>query len=320
VTGPAAPTGDAPVVSVVMPFLNAERFIAEAIESVLAQTYGSWELLLVDDGSTDRGPAIARGYAAERPGQLYCLSHPGGTNRGASASRNLGLARARGRYIAFLDADDVWLPTKLADQVPLLDAHPEAAMLYGFTQSWYSWTGRPEDRDRDHVPPLGVEPDQVVAAPKLFVLFLRQRARTPCTCSVLIRREALERVGGFEEAFRYIYTDQVLYAKLTLRDAVFVARGCWDRYRRHPDSSCFRVKASGEGPSARLTYLDWVVKHLRANRVDDPEIWRAVRREFLPYRHPVLYRVLRKAKRAVAAFRSSRITPPVRSMPWTNQL
>src|SRR5215211_6343875 len=110
-----------PLVSVVIPFLNAERFIQEAIESVFAQTYDNWELLLVDDGSNDGSTRIALEYAERNSGRVRYLQHPGHRNRGVSASRNLGISSARGEYIAFLDADDVWLPHKLEQQVEILN-------------------------------------------------------------------------------------------------------------------------------------------------------------------------------------------------------
>src|SRR5206468_2884667 len=81
----------APTVSVVVIFLNAERFLDEAIQSVMGQTYPHWELLLVDDGSTDGSSAIARGYTERQPNRVRYLEHPGHRNAGMSASRNLGL-------------------------------------------------------------------------------------------------------------------------------------------------------------------------------------------------------------------------------------
>lgn len=98
------------LVSATIAFLNAEKFLAETIESVLAQTYPNWELWLVDDGSTDGSSQIARDYAARHADRIHYLEHPGHENRGKSASRNLGLRHARGRYVTWLDADDVWLP------------------------------------------------------------------------------------------------------------------------------------------------------------------------------------------------------------------
>src|SRR6266536_2693170 len=160
-----------PVVSVIIIFWNAERFIQEAIESVLMQAYANWELLLVDDGSTDGRTDIARRHAHQYPGRVNYFEHPGHRNRGMSASRNLGIRNAQGAYIAFLDADDVWLPNILEEQVGILEAYPEAAMVYGPIEYWYSWTGNPEDCERDYVEKLGVTPNAVIEPPKLLPLF-----------------------------------------------------------------------------------------------------------------------------------------------------
>src|SRR5918997_1425231 len=117
------------LVSTILPFLNAEKFIEEAIESVFAQTYDDWELLLIDDGSTDGSTRIALQYAERHRGRVRYLEHPEHQNRGVSASRNLGISHARGEYVAFLDADDVWLEHKLEQQVAILSSHPEAGMV-----------------------------------------------------------------------------------------------------------------------------------------------------------------------------------------------
>ena len=99
-----------PLVSGIIIFLNAEKFIEEAIDSVFAQTYDNWELLLVDDGSTDRSTKIAQQYAQHYLAKVRYLEHENHQNLGMSATRNLGIRNVKGKYIAFLDADDVWLP------------------------------------------------------------------------------------------------------------------------------------------------------------------------------------------------------------------
>src|SRR5215213_5930752 len=143
-----ARAGWSPAVSVITIFLDEEEFLEEAIASVRGQTFEDWELILVDDGSTDASPAIAALHAAADPKRIRLISHPGRKNRGMSASRNTGIAAARGEYIAFLDGDDVYLPQKLEMQVQILRDNPAAAMVYGATKHWYSWTGRPHD-ERD---------------------------------------------------------------------------------------------------------------------------------------------------------------------------
>ena len=294
----------APRVSIVTPFLNAGTFIQEAIESVLAQTYAHWELLLVDDGSTDESTSIAQAFAAAHPDRIHYLTHQGRVNEGASASRNLATRVARGEYVAFLDADDVYLPRKLEEQVPLLDARPDVGMLYGGTQYWHSWTGRPEDRARDWVwRRYGVAPNATVAPPRLLATFLRDGGTVPCMGSVLARREAIEHVGGWEESFRDICDDQVFHAKLSLKVPIFIADGCWDRYRQRDGSVCHTVKQAGQTDAAFKRYLSWLEGYLSQQRVADPDVRAALRAALRQYRHPWMHRLERRARQQAARVR-----------------
>jgi glycosyltransferase involved in cell wall biosynthesis len=294
--------GSFPLVSCVIIYLDAERHLDEAIRSVLAQTYQDWELLLVDDGSSDRGPDIARSYAEREGGRVRCLRHPGGRNRGMSASRNLGAAHARGEYLALLDADDVWLPGKLARQVELLRQRPEVEMVCGPTQWWYSWTGQPEQAQADSRRELWIKPDVAYAPPTLLTLLLERRIRTPATCSFLIRRRAFESVGGFEESFRGMYEDQAFFAKVYLELAIYVTDECWDLYRQHPESHCAVAEREGryhpERPNlAQRRFLDWLDGYLAHHRVQEVGLRKALRQACLPYRHPVLHRLKGLASR-----------------------
>ena len=182
-----------PRVSAIVIFLDAKRFFEEAIESIIGQDYADWELLLVDDGSTDGTADIARRYAEVDPLRIRYLTHPGRENRGMSASRNLGIREARGEYVAFLDADDTWLPGKLARQVAILDSYPHAAMVYGPTLRWYSWNGEAPDEPRQ----FPLEVDREFDPPNLARWLLRRQA-APAIGSILARRAAVLLVGGFE--------------------------------------------------------------------------------------------------------------------------
>jgi glycosyltransferase involved in cell wall biosynthesis len=290
-----------PQVSIITIFLNAEAFLQEAIESVLAQTYDNWELLLVDDGSTDASSAIAQRSAKRYPDRVRYLEHAGHQNRGKSVSRNLGIRQARGDYLALLDADDVFLPNKLEQQVAMLEAHPEAGMVYGPTLYWYSWTGKPEDSRRDHLGRLGVQPETLFYPPELLTRFLRDGGTVPCTCGLLARRSIIERVGGFAEAIQHMYEDQVFLARMCLAAPVFVTGACGDRYRQHPGSTSNQAIQAGEyHPSkpnpARHAFLTWLATYLDQLGIQDAAAWKALHQAFQPYRHPIAYHVLDRAR------------------------
>lgn len=293
-----------PLISGVMIFLNGEKFIEEAILSVFAQTYDNWELLLVDDGSTDNSTAIALKYAEKYPEKVRYLEHPNHQNLAKSVSRNLGISNAKGDYIAFLDVDDVWLPPKLEKQVAILQSYPEAAMVYGATQMWFSWTGNPEDMIRDRYRKLGVKPDTLIQPPNLIPLFLRAKAETPGTCAVLIKREVIEAVGGHEESFRSMYEDQAFFVKICLKYPVFIESGCWDKYRQHPDSTCYVALKTGEfhltemSPSYR-NYLNWLNVYLIKEKIINIrtiEAWLIIQKILFFARYPLIDRIYQRMR------------------------
>lgn len=269
--------------SVVVIFLDAERFLEEAIEGVLGQTYPSWELWLVDDGSSDASTGIARRHADCDPERIHYLEHAGHRNLGMSASRNLGISHARGEYVAPLDADDVWLPEKLERQVAILEEHPQAALLFGAPLYWSSWTARPEDEAKDYVIDLRLPANRVYDPPELLERFLRRTAPPPCPSDVLVRREAVEKVCGFEDRFKGMYEDQAFFSKLLLRFPTYVSDETWDRYRQH-DASCYAVaKATGARDRARQVFLGWLRDHLSAEGRTSGPVWQAVRDELRPF-------------------------------------
>lgn len=278
-----------PAVSVIIIFLNGGHFIREAVDSVLAQSFPDWELLLVDDGSTDDSSAYARDLSAAQPGRIRYLEHPGHENRGMSASRNLGLAHARGRYIALLDADDVWLPGKLQAQVSILDAHPEAGMLYGASLYWHSWS--PTSQRQDTLMLARVRPDRVYRPPELLPLFLTGAAMVPCPSCILVRRDVMEQVGGFEPEFRTLYEDQVFFAKMALHAPVLVSNEYWINYRLHPRSST-AVEGSGTFPDpARIRYLDWLERYLARTGKGQRDVLATIRHQRWLQAHPRFARV-----------------------------
>lgn len=116
-----------PIVSVVVPVFRSERFIAATIRSILAQTLRDFEIIVVDDGSPDRSIAICKTFTDPR---IRYVHQP---NRGLAAARNAGIRHARGRFVAFLDSDDLWAPGKLAHHVAHLESRPDVGVSYGIS-------------------------------------------------------------------------------------------------------------------------------------------------------------------------------------------
>jgi glycosyltransferase involved in cell wall biosynthesis len=290
-----------PLVSVITPFFNAGGFLAEAIQSVLAQSFPDWELLLIDDGATDGTTDVALQYARSYPLQIRYLSHDGRANKGQSASRNLGLRHAAGEYIALLDHDDLWLPQKLERQVSLMESQPGTGMLYGRTLYWRSWSQRDEDVGADHAPELAVASDTIVNPPRLLLeSYPLGTGAAPCTGSLMFRRATAIRIGGFEESFRgkyMLYEDQAFLTKVYLTEIVFVSGECWDWYRLHPASAMAVAVQEGQYDTARSFFLDWFEQYLIDQHVSDPQVWKALNAALRPYRHPIRERLSRVSRR-----------------------
>ena len=168
-------TDSHPLVSVIIPVYNGERFLSAALDSVFAQDYRPIEVIVVDDGSTDRTAEIARGYPEAR--------HIYQANQGPGATRNTGIAAARGEFIAFLDADDIWLPNKLIAQVSYLLEHPQVGYvitrMHALLEADVEW---PASLNRKH---YSKDP--------------------PCflPSALLVRRRVFNEIGVFDSHFRH---------------------------------------------------------------------------------------------------------------------
>lgn len=187
-----------PLVSVLLAVYNGSLHIKEAVDSVLRQTYGNLELIVIDDGSTDNTAEIVAGFADPRV-RLFRQE-----NRGVSASVNRGLAVALGRYIARQDHDDVWRPERLARQLSYLQANPQCMMVGTWAEIWDE--GGPTGRMLAH--------PAESALLKLELLFNNPFVQS----SVLIDREALDAVGGYsEDPRRQPPEDYELWSRLARR-------------------------------------------------------------------------------------------------------
>ena len=239
-----------------MTAFNSAAYLAEAIESILYQkTSRTWELLFVDDGSTDETFSIVSEYARRIPERISVFMHADGENRGISASRNLALNHAHSPLITFLDSDDVWLPHHLETQASLLDHMPEVTMVYGGAERWVDFRlpfdekqSRAADWGSNYLPPLVPMGELAGLLPRgrLLQWSREDESMVPCICTVMLRTAAAHAVGGFCEDFRGLYDDQAFHAKIACDYEIFAHDVCVARYRQHAASCCARAHADGE--------------------------------------------------------------------------
>ncbi len=117
-------------VSVIMPSYNYDKYITEAIDSVLRQTYKNWELIIVEDGSTDRSLEIIEGYAARYADKISFYTHPGNENKGLKEAYQLGLKKVTGEYVSFLESDDTLHPESLKKRIEVFQQYPDVGFVY----------------------------------------------------------------------------------------------------------------------------------------------------------------------------------------------
>jgi glycosyltransferase involved in cell wall biosynthesis len=181
-----------PVFSVVIPAYNAPRTIESCVRSVLAQTRSDFELIVVDDGSTDDTADRVQALASEDP-RIELIRQE---NRGTAGARNTGIARARGRYVSFLDNDDLWMPNYLEQMHRALEADPSAGMAY--TDGWNLGDSNRKIRrltSLEHYPPVSpTASDEEFLVSLIDINFI--------TSSTTVRRHVLEEVGGFDPTIR----------------------------------------------------------------------------------------------------------------------
>lgn len=173
-----------PQVSVIIPTYNRKAYVQEAIDSVLVQTYTDYEIIVIDDGSTDgTGAALQARYGDK-------IHYVWQQNQGESVARNKGLEMARGEFIAFLDSDDLWLPEKLNKQVAYLTAHPKVDLLFGRAQLI-----------DQHGQPMGKSIGRAAKSFDKKILYFWNPIGGPST--TLIRQTALDKAGNFDANIKF---------------------------------------------------------------------------------------------------------------------
>jgi glycosyltransferase involved in cell wall biosynthesis len=282
-----------PLVSVVIAFLNEERFLAEAIESVLSQDYHQWQLLLVDDGSTDRSTTIAKRYADAFTGKIIYCEHEGHINKGLSASRNYGIQQGLGELIAILDADDFWRPSKLSNQVKIFQKLSDISMVAEASLYWYSW----EDTTKgDVIIPVGVPANKIYQPTELLtLLYPLGKAAAPCPSGLMIKKQVWLDVGRFEESFLYkyqLYEDQAFLSKIYLKGKVYISSVCNNFYRQRSDSLGEKIKKQGSYHNVRKYFLEWLSNYLRDENLSSIKLKFILAKALLPYYYNKAYRVV----------------------------
>jgi glycosyltransferase involved in cell wall biosynthesis len=203
-----------PTVSVIIPVYNGERYVREAIESVFAQTFAGWELIVIDDGSVDRSRDIIRGYGDR-------LTFVEQDNHGVCHARNAAVARARGRYVAFLDSDDIWHPSKLDRQVAFLEGHGDVGLVHSDLTII-------DDRGRA----VGTQPCSGHHRSAFSRQFLGGHLIYPS--AAMIRTDVFRTAGGFSEDFLGAsYEDIEFWVRLSARCRFHCIREPLVFYRIH---------------------------------------------------------------------------------------
>lgn len=255
-----------PKVSVIIPAYNAERYICEAIESVFAQTYQDLEIIIVDDGSKDDIKQILSQYGNK-------IRYIYQNNSGVSAARNRGIREARGEYIAFLDADDIWLSNKLMWQVSIAEENPEIALISTDAEFFnenglLSPSQKPSDSTqfengslRYNAAMANINDGTILKGDFYKDLLLGNLIGLS---TVLVRKECLSNVGFFNEALS-ICEDYELWIRIAREHSLLYLNRVTLRYRIRDDS------ASGELNLRYLLYQSLEVKILQNEFRDGPK-------------------------------------------------
>lgn len=231
-TNPSLPEGAPALVSVIVPVYNGAQYLAESLDSALAQDYPNLEVVVVDDGSTDGTPAILERYAQRFAQRVRVITQP---NRGAAAARNAALLEARGEYVAFLDADDLWAPHKLSIQVLHLGRHPDVDLVYS---AWMVVEGKAAAAQaRAMMADTGGQDIDESGSGWLYNELL-----TDCvlhTTTVVMRRRLLESVGLFDAELRR-GQDYDYWLRASRVTRIHKMRQALSIYRQHESNSTLK--------------------------------------------------------------------------------
>lgn len=250
-----------PLVSVVLTLYNGEPFITQAIDSVLSQTYENWELVIVNDASTDRSLEIVQSYKDDRIRIIdlhenvhVCMAH------------RIGDTAARGKYIAVLDKDDAWKNSKLEKQVDYMESHPETGVCFTLPEIIDENGNSVTDSPREAV-------FQVENTTRIdWLHFLLTTRNHFCHSSALIKKEALDSVGDYNILFMVIQ-DYDLWIRIAKRYELFVIQEKLTKYRWFAGSNSISAPSQEKRRRALFEYA-WIVGHTITDM--EADLFRAV--------------------------------------------
>jgi glycosyltransferase involved in cell wall biosynthesis len=293
-----------PLVSVIMASHNAEDFIREALDSVLAQSYEALEIIVIDDHSSDGTPEIVDSYSKQAPDRIRWTHKR--VREGPCRARNDALAVARGPLVCWMDHDDIWMPTKVEQQVRLMEQRVDVGLVYSYFDAFDSATGEPlpwPDGRRDF------EGD-VLSDLLVIGCFIG-------SITTMFRREALDRRGGrLREKDFSIGDDYWLWLTISLDWQVLRIPQVLARYRRHPGNESAHVAAGLDFYRWRVSLLNdfldaFPYSSQRLRKRDRVALaWLLVRAARLEATN----RNLRQASRE--ALRASRLDPAALGRSW----
>lgn len=257
-----------PQISVLLPAYNAEKYLAESVQSILTQTYTDFELLLLDDGSTDRTPTIAADLAKTDP-RIRVITNP--RNLGLSRTLNLGIAQSKADLIARMDADDISLPTRFAKQVEYLQTHHHIGVVGG---------------NREFITADGnstLQPTKCKPNPQLADLLRENKLAHP---TVMFRKSLVQQVGGYDTLFHHSQ-DYELWCRLAKITNLANLPDCLVKYRLHAESM-------GEKNLSTNWILLLYIRLLHRGKIDPKDHTRlqaspANVQDFLAKKHPLEY-------------------------------
>ncbi|MDQ6814422.1 MAG: glycosyltransferase, partial [Bacteroidota bacterium] len=215
---------------------------------------------------------MATAYAGKSHGRIRYIEHGGHVNKGLTASRNAGIATANGQFVAFLDADDCWLPEKLARQCAIFKQFPQVQMICEASVFWYSWKIWNE---KDYVQLIGAGTGIHHPPHLMKQLYPLGDGQPPCPSGIIITKDALQRAGGFERTFSGIYQlyeDQAFLSKVYAREIVYISGEANNMYRKRNDSMSAAASNESLYKEVRMFYLKWLEEYFLKSSSAPPVI------------------------------------------------